>query len=102
MPTKLQRVSHGARCAACARAHALRRSDEPPPFPPGRGEAHTLLLALAQRRSHLMASIAVVFESRFGQSEKIATHIADHAQRRGHAAHLVRASLATRTTVEAH
>ncbi len=39
-----------------------------------------------------MASVLVVFESKYGQTEKIAAHIADAAQRRGHATKLLRAS----------
>lgn len=42
-----------------------------------------------------MARIAVVFESKYGQSAKIAAYVADMARRRGHDVKLVHASLAT-------
>jgi menaquinone-dependent protoporphyrinogen oxidase len=41
-----------------------------------------------------MARIAVVFESKYGQSAKIAEYVADMARRRGHEVKIVHASLA--------
>ncbi|MBX3232532.1 MAG: flavodoxin domain-containing protein [Labilithrix sp.] len=49
-----------------------------------------------------MSSIAVIYESRYGQSAKIAEHIVDRACREGHAVRLVRASLATRAELDGH
>jgi menaquinone-dependent protoporphyrinogen oxidase len=41
-----------------------------------------------------MGSVLVVFESRYGQSEKIAARVIDLAKKRGHAARMIRADLA--------
>ena len=42
-----------------------------------------------------MATIIVVYESRYGQTQKVADHIADRARREGHDARTLHASLAT-------
>lgn len=47
-----------------------------------------------------MANIVIVFESRYGQAQKIASHIADRAHRAGHDARTLRASLATQARLE--
>jgi menaquinone-dependent protoporphyrinogen oxidase len=47
-----------------------------------------------------MASIAVVFESKYGQSAKIAEHVAGIARRRGHDVKVVHASLAVKMDLE--
>ncbi len=40
-----------------------------------------------------MATVCIVFESKYGQTEKIAEHIGDRAAERGHSVKLVRASV---------
>lgn len=47
-----------------------------------------------------MANIVIAFESRYGQSQKIAEHIADRARRHGHSTRMLRASRATHATLD--
>lgn len=49
-----------------------------------------------------MGRILVVFESKYGQSAKIAEHVADLAQRRGHVCRVARLSSAGDVDVPAH
>lgn len=57
-------------------------------------------LLVQESKENLMATIVVAYESRYGQAQKIAEHIADHARREGHDARPLRAVLATQATLE--
>lgn len=47
-----------------------------------------------------MATIVIAFESTYGQTHKIAEHVADRARRQGHSTRLVRASIATHAILD--